>query len=216
VSVHVSKSGVAIHSKYEIVKQDTMTFPFSWSSTRGILYAKVQHPRGPIHTFCTHIAESGTAKFTYAGFEHITGSEDENRQHLRWALDYIDSKTIPEAETILFMGDINIGSGGSDRYLADFPDNFAVFTDAGLVSTVHEDEGPCTECPDNPLFVAQNAQWGNPAIPAQSTPIFMRGGPWRIKQGSSANFLTDDITLMSGEVTKWSDKYGMRIDLELD
>ena len=30
------------------------------------------------------------------------------------------------------------------------------------------------------------------------------------------DFLTDDITLMSGEVTKWSDKYGMRIDLEID
>lgn len=44
----------------------------------------------------------------------------------------------------------------------------------------------------------------------------MRGGPWRIEQGSSANFLTDDITLLSGEVTKWSDKYGMRIDLKLD
>jgi hypothetical protein len=210
------KSGVAIHSKYEIIERDTTTFPFSWSSTRGILYAKVLHPSGPIHAFCTHIAESGTAKFTYAGFEHITGSEDENRQHLRWALDYIDSKAIPEDEAILFMGDINIGPGGGDRYVADFPDNFAVFTDAGFVSTVHEDDGPCTECADNPLFVAQNAQWGNPAIPAQSTHIFMRGGPWRIKNGSSANFLADDLTLMSGEVTKWSDKYGMQVDLELD
>lgn len=210
------KSGVAIHSKYEIVEQDTMTFPFAWSSTRGILYAKIQHPSGPVHAFCTHIAESGTAKFSYEGFEQLTGSEDENRQHLEWALEYIDSKSIPEDESVVFMGDINIGPDGGDRYVADFPDNFVVFTDAGLISTIHEDGGPCTECPDNPLFVAQNAQWGNPAIPSQSTHIFLRGGPWQVVPGSSANFLTDDITLRNGEVTKWSDKYGMQIDLTLE
>ena len=59
------KSGVAIHSKYPIVAEDRMTFPFSWSSTRGVLYAKIDHPSGPIHAFCSHIAESGTAKFRY-------------------------------------------------------------------------------------------------------------------------------------------------------
>ncbi len=208
------KSGVAIHSKYEIVEEDAMTFPFAWSSTRGVLYAKIEHPNGPIHAFCSHIAESGTAKFSYPGFEAITGSEDENLQHIRWTMEYMDSKGIPADETILLMGDVNIGPDGGDRYVADFPDNFAALTDAGYVSLVHEDGGPCTECPDNPLFVAQNAQWGNPAIPNQSTHILMQGGPWQIVPGSSGNFLTEDVTLRDGEVTKWSDKYGMRIDLE--
>lgn len=208
------KSGVAIHSRYPIAESDSMMFPFSWSSTRGVLYAKIDHPSGPIHTFCTHIAESGTAKFSYPGFEHLTGSADENAQHIKWALEFIDTKAIPESETILFMGDINVGPGGGDRYEEDFPENFAVFTDAGYVSTVHEDGGPCTECSDNPLVVAQYAQWGNPPVDAMSTHIFLKGGPWQIRRGSSGNFLTEDITLRSGEVTKWSDKYGMKIALE--
>ena len=47
-----------------------------------------------------------------------------------------------------------------------------------------------------------------------TTHIFLKGGPWQIQSGSSGNFLTEDITLRSGEVTKWSDKYGMKITLE--
>lgn len=209
------KSGVAIHSKYPIVEEDRMTFPFSWSSTRGVLYAKIDHPSGPIHAFCSHIAESGTAKFRYPGFEEITGSEDENLQHIRWTMEYMDSKDIPADETTLFMGDVNVGPDGGERYFPDFPDNFAAFTDAGYVSLVHQDEGPCTECADNPLFVAQNAQWDNPAIPNQTTHLLMRGGPWQIVPGSSDNFMTEDVTLRDGEVTKWSDKYGMSVDLRL-
>ena len=176
------KSGVAIHSRYPIAESDSMMFPFSWSSTRGVLYAKIDHPSGPIHTFCTHIAESGTAKFSYPGFEHLTGSEDENVQHIKWALEFIDTKAIPTSETILFMGDINVGPGGGERYEEDFPESFAVFTDAGYVSTVHEDGGPCTECSDNP------------PVDAMSTHIFLKGGPWQIQSGSSGNFLTEDMS----------------------
>ena len=43
----------------------------------------------------------------------------------------------------------------------------------------------------------------------------MRGGPWQIVPGSSDNFMTEDVTLRDGEVTKWSDKYGMSVDLRL-
>ena len=60
--------------------------------TRGVIYAKVEHPTGPVHAFCTHIAESGTAKFTYPGYEHLTGSEDENAQHIQWALEFIEER----------------------------------------------------------------------------------------------------------------------------
>lgn len=208
------KSGVALHSKFPIAKTDTTMFPFSWSSTRGVLYARIDHPSGPIHAFCTHLAESGTAKFSYPGFEHITGSADENVQHTKWTLDFVGEQDIPENETILILGDINVGPGGGERYAEDFPENFAIFTDAGFVSTVHVDGGPCTECSSNPLVVAQYAQWGNPPVDSMSTHIFLEGGRWRIQEGSSGNFLTDDITLRSGEVTKWSDKYGMRITLE--
>ena len=207
------KAGVALHSKYPITKTDSIVFPFSWSSTRGVLYTEIDHPTGPIHAFCTHIAESGTAKFTYPGYEHITGSEDENAQHIRWALEYIEEKGIPESESILFLGDINVGPGGGDRYTADFEDNYGLFEEAGFISTVHADGGPCTECSDNPLVVAQYAQWGNPPVDNMSTHIFLKNGPWKVVPGSSGNFLTEDITLQSGEVTKWSDKYGMRIDL---
>ena len=47
-----------------------------------------------------------------------------------------------------------------------------------------------------------------------STHIFLKGGPWQIQSGSSGDFLTEDVTLRSGEVTKWSDEYGMKIALE--
>ena len=69
---------------------------------------------------------------------------------------------------------------------------------------------------DNPLVVAQYAQWGNPPVDNMSTHIFLKNGPWKVKPGSSDNFLTEDITLRSGEVTKWSDKYGMRVDLVIE
>ena len=74
-------------------------------------------------------------------------------------MDYIDSKTIPEDETILFMGDINIGPGGGDRYVADFPDSFAVFTDAGLVSTVPNAESatPFRNCCADRRYNARRA-----------------------------------------------------------
>ncbi len=89
-----------------------------------------------------------------------------------------------------------------------------MFTDAGYVSTVHEDDGPCTECSDNPLVAAQYAQWGNSPVDSMSTHIFLKGDPWQIQSGSSGNFLTEDVNLRSGEVTTWSDKYGMRIVIE--
>ncbi len=207
------KAGVAMHSKFPIEKTESVQFPFSWSSTRGVIYAKIEHPTGPVHAFCTHIAESGTAKFSYPGYEHLTGSEDENAQHIRWALDFIDEQVIPGDESILFLGDINVGPGGDGRYTADFPGNYGLFEDAGFVSTVHEDGEPCTECSDNPLVVAQYAQWGNPPVDNMSTHIFLKNGPWKAKAGSSGIFLAEDIVLQSGELTKWSDKYGMHIEL---
>lgn len=207
------KAGVALHSRHPISETTSIQFPFSWSSTRGVIYAKVEHPTGPVHAFCTHIAESGTAKFSYPGYEHLTGSADENAQHIRWALELIDEQEIPADESILFLGDINVGPGAESRYTADFPENYGLFEEAGFISTVHEDGGPCTECSDNPLVVAQYAQWGNPPVDNMSTHIFLKGGPWKIQPGSSGIFLDEDITLQSGEVTKWSDKYGMQINL---
>ena len=210
------KAGVALHSRFPITRTDTLQFPFSWSSTRGVIYAEIEHPTGPVHAFCTHIAESGTAKFSYPGYEHLTGSEDENAQHIRWSLEFIEALNIPDDESILFLGDINVGPGGGDRYTEDFPENYGLFEEAGFISTVHADGGPCTECSDNPLVVAQYAQWGNPPVDNMSTHIFLKNGPWTVKPGSSGNFLTEDVTLRSGEVTKWSDKYGMRVDLVIE
>ena len=46
-----------------------------------------------------------------------------------------DTKAIPTSETILFMGDINVGPGGGERYEEDFPESCAVFTDLCVYRT---------------------------------------------------------------------------------
>ncbi len=85
--------------------------------------------------------------------------------------------------------------GTEHSFLVDVTDDFDLVCTNEMYTWSREDSYVA-------LVVAQYAQWGNPPVDAMSTHIFLKGGPWQIQSGSSGNFLTEDITLRSGEVTK--------------
>ncbi|MEM6787217.1 MAG: endonuclease/exonuclease/phosphatase family protein [Myxococcota bacterium] len=139
--------GLGLLSRYPVTEQDELVFD-STTNRRATLYALLDTPHGPVHTFCTHL----TAVFDTIPYPRATGSwEEEQAAQVAALLEFVDEKAGSDGQ-VLVLGDMNTGPAGPG-YVAEAPDNYAPFLVAGLTNPYVDTPGhTCTFCEDNPLL----------------------------------------------------------------
>jgi endonuclease/exonuclease/phosphatase family metal-dependent hydrolase len=138
--------GIGLLTSAPVLAQDALVLD-STTNRRGVIYAKLDTPLGPLHTFCTHL----TAVFDEAEipYPRPEGSwEEEQGAQIEELLAWANAKAGGEA--VVLMGDFNTGPAGNG-YTAEFPAHYAEVTAAGYAVPYVEQGNPCTFCGDNPL-----------------------------------------------------------------
>ena len=139
--------GTGLLSKYPIIAQETKVLD-STTNRRGVLYAELDTPFGPVHTFCTHL----TAVFSSIPWPKATGSwQEEQAAQIAELVAMVEEKAGADGQ-VMVMGDFNTGPAGA-AYDAEVAANYDLFTAAGLASPYADSaDATCTFCGANPLI----------------------------------------------------------------
>lgn len=140
-----SSFGIGILSKHPITSTEETVFD-STVNRRGAIHAVIEGPNGPFDFTCTHLSAVFGPTIPYPKPE---GSWAEEQAVQIDAL--IAMSSAPANEFALVAGDMNAGAAFSGG-VAEVPENYAKFTDAGWGDAYAEQSSPpCTFCSDNPL-----------------------------------------------------------------
>ncbi|MEM9692266.1 MAG: endonuclease/exonuclease/phosphatase family protein [Myxococcota bacterium] len=139
--------GLGLLSKYPFLEKNIITFQ-STTNRRAAIYALLDTPLGPVHTYCTHL----TAVFDDIPYPRDEGSwEEEQATQVAELIADIDNRSGADGQ-VLVLGDTNNGPAGPG-YGAEAPQNYEPFPAAGLVNPYTDTPGhTCTFCSDNPLI----------------------------------------------------------------
>jgi len=138
--------GTGILTSAPILERDALVFSSSTLARRGVLYAKVDAPIGPVHTFCTHLtADLGS-------IPHPTGGSwaADQRREIDALLAYIEAKS--GGQPLVLLGDLNTGPAAAPGVSPRLPTHFQKLIAWGLQDPSTALGQPrCTYCFDNPL-----------------------------------------------------------------
>jgi endonuclease/exonuclease/phosphatase family metal-dependent hydrolase len=196
--------GIGLLSKSAIKAQDTLVMD-STTNRRGVAYALVDTPLGEVHAFCTHL----TAVFSDIVYPKTTGSwEEEQAAQIDEMILWAESKA--GGGQIVIMGDMNTGPAG-DGYIAEVPQNYQKFVDAGYANPYAETAGaPCTYCGDNPIVSRGNDDNESVVIDHILTNGFS-------VSGSGTRIIDGGVTVDNCDETinsAYSDHYGLAVTLQ--
>lgn len=193
--------GTGLLSSAEFTATGELVFE-STVNRRALLHARIEtEETGPLHLFCTHL----TANLTDVPYKGEADSwADEQAVQIDEALEWMEEQAA--GEPYLLLGDVNTGPE-KPGILAELPDNFEKFVDAGLVSANASVAAPeCTYCDGNPLN--QEIAAGDGGLIDH---IFYRAAdPLVVK---AKRFLDEPIEIeVEGTPTesRYSDHYGVR------
>ncbi|WP_044249127.1 endonuclease/exonuclease/phosphatase family protein [Chondromyces apiculatus] len=145
--------GTGLLTSAPITARDAYVFP-SALARRGVLYARLDAPIGPVHAFCTHLtAEVG-------GVPHPAGGSwtADQRREIEALLAYVERK-VPRGEPIVLLGDLNTGPAAAPSVSARLPGHFQRLIAWGFVDPSGVSGPPnCTYCSDNPLSGGQGTR----------------------------------------------------------
>ena len=137
--------GTGILSVYPLIDTEELVFE-STSNRRSVLHAVVDHPKGEVDVYCTHLTADLTPIPYPRDESYPTQSwEEEQKVQFEELITFMgEGKT---GRTIL-LGDLNAGpeTKGADP---EFANHYDMIVDAGYVAPFVDDEGSCTFCPDN-------------------------------------------------------------------
>jgi endonuclease/exonuclease/phosphatase family metal-dependent hydrolase len=196
--------GIGLLSHFTVLGEDTLVMD-STTNRRGVVYAQLDTPLGEIHAFCTHL----TAVFSDIEYPKPTGSwEEEQAAQIDELIAWAESKAA--GGQIMILGDLNTGPAGTG-YVAEVPQNFQRFTDAGFSAPYLETAGaPCTFCADNPIVAGGSDDSTSVVIDHILTKGFGAAG-------TGARVLDQGITVDNcGETisSAYSDHYGIRVTMQ--
>jgi endonuclease/exonuclease/phosphatase family metal-dependent hydrolase len=183
----------------ELVLQSTTT-------RRAVIYAELDTPLGPVHSFCTHL----TAGLSSVEYQGPYGSwEEEQAAQLDELIAWVDQKAGADAQ-VLVMGDLNTGPAG-ENYIAEVSGNYDKVVAAGLSNPYLAGPAePCTFCRTNPLVDGAADESESVVIDH----VLLRNGP---ANAWAERVLDEDLGLpdyCGGPATlKHSDHYGVRAHL---
>lgn len=193
--------GTGILSNLELTEQEALVFK-STANRRALLHARVDSAEaGPVHVFCTHLTANLT-DVPYAG--EADSWADEQATQIAEAIEWMEEKSA--GEPYMLLGDVNTGPE-KPGILAELPENYALLTDAGLVSAYAAGAAPlCTYCDGNPLN--QDIAAGDGGLIDH---IFTKMGDGLVLQAE--RFLDEPIEIQVEDApteSRYSDHYGVR------
>jgi len=199
--------GIGLLTSFDVLDEDELVLE-STTNRRGILYAELDTPFGPVHTFCTHL----TAVFTDLDYPGSFGSwEEEQAAQIDELLTFVDDKAGDDG-LVMVMGDFNTGPDGGDAYSAEVPDNYNKLVGGGLGNPYTLTPGhQCTYCADNPIVAHGNADDEDSVVIDH---ILIRG--FTSGAGNADRILDDPIEVDNcGETitSAYSDHYGVRLNI---
>lgn len=198
--------GIGLLTGFDILSQDELVLE-STTNRRGIIYAELDTPFGPVHTFCTHL----TAVFADIAYPGSFGSwEEEQAAQITELLAFIDEKA-GEDGRVMVMGDFNTGPAG-DGYIAEVPQNYDLLISEGLGNPYTLTPGhTCTFCEDNPIVAKDNPDDDSSVVIDH---ILIKG--FTSGQGLADRILDDPLEVENcGEPinSAYSDHYGVRLTI---
>lgn len=138
--------GIGLLTHYPIVASEEHVFQ-STTNRRAVVYAQLDTPLGPLHSFCTHLT-AGLSSVEYTG--PFGSWEEEQAAQIDDMINFVNEKAGSDG-MVLLMGDMNTGPAG-ENYIAEVPGNFDKFVAAGFRNPYLEaTDEPCTFCRTNPL-----------------------------------------------------------------
>lgn len=195
--------GIGVLTSAPVLAQEEKVLD-STTNRRGVVYAKLDTPIGPVHTFCTHL----TAIFdeTEIPYPRPEGSwEEEQGEQIDELLAWAEEKA--GGEPVVLMGDFNTGPAGAG-YVAEFPAHYEAVIAASYAAPYVDQGNACTFCDENPLGGSDHD--GSVLIDH----VFTRG--FAVPAGATGRVLDQTVTVpICGEeiAAALSDHYGVSVTL---
>lgn len=204
------RNGLIILSKHALSGKEMTRFD-SYLNVRVALHAKVTGEAfAGTDVYCTHLT-ANLSNISYGGPEDSWGAEQAKQIDalIAWV-----SATEDTATPTAVLGDMNCGLDKGTTMIAELPENFQKFVDAGYDSFfVTQEAQICSWCNENPLIGGGDDKAGEDHIIDH---VLTKGFP-EGTTNSPARFMDDVINLTTDDgdlESRFSDHYGVSVEFK--